>query len=119
MNCELAAKVFKSLGDPKRVQIVDMLSCGEMCACDLLEHFDFTQPTLSHHMKVLINAGIVKTRKDGIWHNYSLNETNLKLLENIIQSLISGTDDCVCHNVKNDVCACNIEKKMIAVKKKD
>ena len=47
MDYELTAKVFKALGDPKRVQIVDMLSCGERCACDLLEHFEFTQPTLS------------------------------------------------------------------------
>ncbi|MGA3513589.1 ArsR/SmtB family transcription factor, partial [Lactiplantibacillus plantarum] len=80
MDYGLTANVFKALGDPKRVQIVDMLSCGEMCACDLLERFNFTQPTLSHHMKVLINAGIVQTRKTGTWHNYSLNEENMKFL---------------------------------------
>ena len=63
MDYELTAKVFKALGDPKRVQIVDKVSCGERCACDLLEHFEFTQPTHSHHMKVLMNAGIVQARK--------------------------------------------------------
>ncbi|MDN6724631.1 MAG: ArsR family transcriptional regulator, partial [Tetragenococcus halophilus] len=46
MDYELTAKVFKALGDTKRVQIVEILSCGEMCACDLLERFNFTQPTL-------------------------------------------------------------------------
>ncbi|HRK99148.1 MAG TPA: metalloregulator ArsR/SmtB family transcription factor, partial [Trichococcus flocculiformis] len=47
MDYENYAKVAKALADPKRVKIVDMLSCGAMCACDILEHFDFTQPTLS------------------------------------------------------------------------
>ena len=42
------------------MKIVDILSCGEKCACDILEHFDFTQPTLSHHMKVLMECGLVE-----------------------------------------------------------
>ena len=43
------ARVFKALGDPKRAMIVDMLSCGELCACMILEKFDISQSTLSHH----------------------------------------------------------------------
>ena len=54
MDYELTATIFKALGDPKRVQIMDILSCGEQCACDILGYFDFTQPTLSHHMNVLM-----------------------------------------------------------------
>lgn len=46
MTYESYAKIAKALSEPKRVKILDMLSCGEMCACDILEHFDFTQPTL-------------------------------------------------------------------------
>lgn len=110
MDYELTAKVFKALGDPKRVQIVDMLSCGERCACDLLEHFDFTQPTLSHHMKVLMNAGIVQARKTGTWHNYSLNEENMKVLSGIVDSLIQNTTDCICHTIENGECFC-MDKK--------
>ncbi|WP_195968759.1 ArsR/SmtB family transcription factor [Enterococcus faecalis] len=116
MDYELTAKVFKALGDPKRVQIVDMLSCGERCACDLLEHFDFTQPTLSHHMKVLMNAGIVQARKSGTWHNYSLNADNMKVLSGIIQTIIQNTDDCICHTVDNAECSCDTRKNSHSVK---
>ena len=47
------AEMFKVLSDSNRLQIIDMLSCGEMCACKILEKFNITQPTLSHHLKVL------------------------------------------------------------------
>ena len=56
MNYTDYAMVIKAMGDQERLEIIDMLSCGKMCACDILDHFDFTQPTLSHHMKVL-NCG--------------------------------------------------------------
>ena len=65
MTYEEYAKVAKALSEPKRVKILDMLSCGEMCACDILEHFDFTQPTLSHHIKILVEAGLVTAEKRG------------------------------------------------------
>ena len=67
------AKVFKALSDPKRVKIADMLSCGEMCACVLLKCFEITQPTLAHDMKVLIEADVVKSRREGKRTYYSLN----------------------------------------------
>ena len=68
-----AAKICRALGDPNRLQIVQMLSGGEMCACRLLEHFQITQPTLSHHMKILCECGLVDTRRGGKWSHYSLN----------------------------------------------
>ena len=61
------AKVLKAISDPKRLRIVDMLSCGELCACVIQESFNITQPTLSHDMKVLMNAGVVTARKE--WKN--------------------------------------------------
>lgn len=117
MDYELTAKVFKALGDPKRVQIVDMLSCGERCACDLLEHFEFTQPTLSHHMKLLMNARIVQARKSGTWHNYSLNAENMKVLSGVIQTIIQNTDDCICHTIDNAACSCEGKGRVTATKK--
>ena len=60
-------KVFKALGDPKRAMIVDMLSCGELCACMILEKFEMSQSTLSHHMKLLCECGLVKGREEGKW----------------------------------------------------
>ena len=68
------AKILKALSDPKRLRIVDMLSCGELCACQILEEFHVTQPTLSHDMKLLVEAGIVKDRREGKNIYYSLDE---------------------------------------------
>ena len=68
------AKVFKALSDPKRVKIVDMLSCGEMCGCVLLKCFEITQPTLAHDMKILTEAGIVTSRREGKKTIYALNK---------------------------------------------
>ena len=68
------AKVFKALSDPKRVKIVDLLSCGEMCGCVLLKCFEITQPTLAHDMKVLTEAGIVTSRREGKKTIYALNK---------------------------------------------
>lgn len=65
--------VYKALADETRLKIIDMLSCGEMCACEILEYFHITQPTLSYHMKILTECGLVKGRKDGSWMRYSLN----------------------------------------------
>ena len=71
------AKIFKALSDPKRVRIVDLLSCGEMCGCVLLKCFEVTQPTLAHDMKVLTEAGIVTSRREGKRTLYSLNMKTL------------------------------------------
>ena len=65
--------ICKALGDSNRLQIVQMLSDGEKCGCKLLEAFDITQPTLSHHMKILCDCGVVNSRKDGKWQHYSIN----------------------------------------------
>ncbi len=80
MDYESYAKVMKALSDPKRVKIIDMLSHGELCACDILKQFNFTQPTLSHHIKVLVDVGLVTVEKTGTWHHYSLNETTINQL---------------------------------------
>lgn len=82
------AKIFKALSDPKRIKIVDMLSCGEMCACVLLKCFEITQPTLAHDMKVLSEAGIVVSRRDGKNTFYSLNWSALKKMNTTIQNML-------------------------------
>jgi ArsR family transcriptional regulator, arsenate/arsenite/antimonite-responsive transcriptional repressor len=73
-NYEMNIKVLKALGEINRLKIIDILSSGEKCACILLENFHFTQPTLSHHMKVLMDSGLVKYRKEGTWIYYSLDK---------------------------------------------
>lgn len=69
-----SAIIFKALSDETRLKIAEMLSGDELCACDLLEEFEFTQPTLSYHMKILTECGLVTARKDGTWMRYRLNQ---------------------------------------------
>ncbi|MDX6399403.1 MAG: ArsR family transcriptional regulator, arsenate/arsenite/antimonite-responsive transcriptional [Gaiellaceae bacterium] len=67
----LAAR-FKALADPTRVAIVNRLAVGECCVCDLNAAFDLSQPTISHHLKVLRDAGLVESSRRGTWAFYRL-----------------------------------------------
>ena len=67
------AKVFKAFCDSNRLIILNLLKNGERCACELLEELHISQPTLSHHMKILCEGGVVNGRKEGKWTHYSLN----------------------------------------------
>lgn len=97
LNYDDNAKIFKALSDSSRLRIIDILSCGEKCACDILESFKFTQPTLSHHMKVLMECGLVKARKEGLWSYYSLDITSSNKLVLFLMTLITDTEEnCVC-----------------------
>lgn len=87
MNAMDVAVICKALGDSNRLQIVQMLSAGEKCGCRLLEAFEITQPTLSHHMKILCECGLVNDRKEGKWHYYSLNCEMLTGFKKYIETL--------------------------------
>jgi ArsR family transcriptional regulator len=65
-------KVMKALSDPTRVKIVKMLQHKMMCVCEMREALQVAQPTVSKHMKLLEDAGLVNSQKDGIWVNYHL-----------------------------------------------
>jgi len=104
LNYDDKVKVIKALADANRLKIIDILSCGERCACDILERFDFTQPTLSHHMKVLMECGLVGCRKEGLWSYYSLNTNDCNKLILFLMNLITDTDDCVCKEQSNNKC---------------
>ena len=66
------ASVAKALGDPVRLQLVDVLRkhAGKVCVCELVPLFDLSQPTVSHHLKVLRKAGIVGSERQGLWAYY-------------------------------------------------
>ncbi|GAA0717023.1 metalloregulator ArsR/SmtB family transcription factor [Clostridium malenominatum] len=81
------ALFMKALSDETRVKIFDMLSSGELCACNILEEFNITQPTLSYHMKILCESGLVESRRDGIWMKYSINKNSLELLQNYFDDM--------------------------------
>ncbi len=103
---EKNSKLIKAISDPKRLQIMDILSCGEMCANELLEHFEFSQPTLSHHMKVLLENELVNLRKDGLWSYYSLNLMECNKIILFIMNIITDTEDCICKDVKKQTNNC-------------
>ena len=90
------AELFKALSDPNRLMIVDMLSCGELCACRILECFRITQPTLSHHMKTLCGCGLVLWRKEGRWMYYSLNGEIVRQLKDCLDSVTTAKYDSIC-----------------------
>lgn len=94
--------VFKALSDPKRIRIMEMLCEGEMCACRILEEFDFTQPTLSHHMSVLSKCGLVNSRKEGQWTHYSINKDKVRETISFLDGLLK--DDGDSDNI--DCCRC-------------
>lgn len=94
--------VFKALGDPVRVRIVEMLSVnGEMCVCKIMEELSMTQPAVSHHLAALKNAGLVHPRKEGQWIHYSLckdaiSDVALAFLEEVVRHLDSARKGAVC-----------------------
>ena len=83
------AAIFKALGDENRIHILSLLRSGEKCACKLLEELNISQPTLSHHMKILCDSGLVKGRKEGKWMHYSICCEGVKDLRALLQELLS------------------------------
>ena len=90
--------VFKALCDENRISILKLLRSGEKCACKLLEELHIGQPTLSHHMKILCDAGIVTGRKEGKWTYYSFNKEGIEYARSILQEITTlnfeATDKC-------------------------
>ena len=100
------ANLLKALSDETRIKILDMLSGGELCACDILEEFKITQPTLSYHMKTLCDSGLVYSRRDGIWMKYSINKDVLDSIRILFDDIggkiskgkvLNESEDCICH----------------------
>jgi ArsR family transcriptional regulator len=71
------AKIFKAFSDENRLKILENLRSGEKCAAVLLERLNISQPTLSHHMKILCESEVVVRRKDGKWTYYSISPAGL------------------------------------------
>jgi len=80
------AGLFKALADPTRVRIVNLLagSPEPVCLCDINSSFDLSQPTLSHHLKKLVSAGLLTREQRGTWAFYSINEETLRRLGDVV-----------------------------------
>ncbi|KGF46751.1 ArsR family transcriptional regulator [Veillonella montpellierensis DNF00314] len=107
VSYERLAAVFKALSDETRLHIVDMLSCNELCACDILASFNLSQSTLSYHMKILIDAGVVNSKRSGLWTRYSINESTFESILHILPQLYKTKDECICAQIKY----CRLEDK--------
>ena len=91
---------FKAMGDENRLKILDMLSCGEICACEILQELAITQSTLSHHMKILCDCSLVIPRRAGKWTYYSLNKETVKAMKAFINTITSKKENCICNREK-------------------
>lgn len=85
-NAEIA-KVFKAFCDERRIEILKLLLSGEKCACKLLEELNIGQSTLSHHMRILCDSGVVTGRKDGKWTYYSIDEEGSRKARELLECI--------------------------------
>ena len=94
MDERKTAMIFKAFCDENRIRILKMLRSGEKCACKLLEALNITQPTLSHHMKILCDSGIVVGRKEGKWMHYSISRDGAKVATDLLNDLTAARSGC-------------------------
>ncbi|WP_407309431.1 ArsR/SmtB family transcription factor [Desulfosporosinus sp. SB140] len=99
--------LFKALADQTRLKIVDLLSSGEMCACQLLDNFNITQPTLSYHMKILCDSGLVKGRPEGQWMYYSNNNEVIETISVYLSEIGFNQNKCKSKQVDSCCVRCN------------
>jgi ArsR family transcriptional regulator len=92
---------IKAMSDETRLKIIDMLSCGEMCACDILEELSISQSTLSYHMKILSESGLVNAVRDGAWMRYTLNKEKTDDVKDFFTCITNDKEDCICKKCKN------------------
>lgn len=86
-NHEKNAKVFKAFCDEKRLAILELLQSGEKCACVLIEEMGVGQSSLSYHMKILCESGVVDSRQEGKWTHYRISESGSKYAAKLITRL--------------------------------
>lgn len=97
--------LLKVLSSPTRLEILDILSCEELCAYDLLAYFKFSQPTLSHHMKSLVDNHLVNTLKLGNKKMYALNHKQLEQVTEALGLINTSSKPCICQNIGKGDCS--------------
>ena len=90
MDERRTALIFKAFCDENRIRILNLLCCGEKCACRLLEELSISQPTLSHHMKILCDSGIVLGRKEGKWMHYRISPEGVEIANEYLNGLTAS-----------------------------
>lgn len=90
------AKVFKALADEKRLRILELLQSGEKCACVLIDLLEIPQSSLSYHMKILTESGIVEGRIEGKWTHYHISPFGAKIAVELLKQITAVDEDCPC-----------------------
>jgi ArsR family transcriptional regulator len=85
------AKIFKAFCDETRLMVLELLQSGEKCACVLLEKVAVGQSTLSHHMKILVESGVVAARKEGKWMYYSISGEGSENAARLLKEITTAT----------------------------
>lgn len=86
---EITTKALKALAEKKRLKIIDLLSAGELCVCELTDNLGLSQPNISHHLRILKEAGLIIGNKRGKWVYYELNQEKLEQLQKNFDFIIS------------------------------
>ena len=87
------ARVFKALGDERRQRILELLHTGEKCACVLTEEMGMPQSSLSYHMKILCDSGIVSSREDGKWTHYRISQQGSEKAIQLLKEITAVTEN--------------------------
>ncbi|MGN0779174.1 MAG: ArsR/SmtB family transcription factor [Aristaeellaceae bacterium] len=95
---EQRAKVFKALCDERRQRILELLHSGEKCACMLMEEMGMPQSSLSYHMKILCESGIVESREDGKWTHYQISRQGSAYAVQLLQEITAIEPERGCPN---------------------
>src|SRR6478735_211448 len=92
-GAEELAPLFKALADPMRLRLLSLIAChdgGESCVCDLLEAFDVTAPSISYHLKILREAGLISSERRGTWVYYRVNPGVMARMSAVLEPSMSG-----------------------------
>jgi ArsR family transcriptional regulator, arsenate/arsenite/antimonite-responsive transcriptional repressor len=92
-GAEELAPLFKALADPMRLRLLSLIAChdgGESCVCDLLEAFDVTAPSISYHLKILREAGLISSERRGTWVYYRVNPGVMARMSGVLEPGMSG-----------------------------
>ena len=82
-------RIFRALSDENRIRVLELLSHGEQCACVLISDLRISQPTLSHHMKILCASGLVKSRRVGKWNYYSIDAEGCRHAGGLLNAIVN------------------------------
>jgi len=97
-----SVEIFKALSDENRITIFKLLTCGELCVCDILENLNLSQPTVSHHLKVLYQANLIHVEKRGKWKYYSINNEKVIETKQFFEMILNKELDIEIKNCNSD-----------------